>query len=315
NLTNGFSKSAETVSGAVGSATSKVSGTASKVSGAAATAATTATSTAKKGGSKILPLLGVGLAVVAGFFLWKSCGSDVKNAVGNVKDGVTNVAGGAADMVKDGASAVTDAAGNVKDGVANVAGGAVDAVKDGASAVGGAIVEGADAIYSGGANLVGKTVKGFEHLGTFVSRKLSDGTELVIPNKGFEYNLVDFIESDKAVDKTTWFNLRRVLFKTGSSNLDERSMSQIENIAKILKAYPAVALKIGGYTDNTGNVNANKALSARRAKAVVDALVAKGVAKSRLASEGYGVEHPVADNNTEEGRALNRRVAARVTKK
>ncbi len=253
--------------------------------------------TSKKGGNKMLPILGLIALLVAGFFLWKSCGSDVKNAAGNIKDGVTNVAS------------------DVKDGVANAAKGTTDAVKNGANAVGGAIVNSADAIYSGGANLVGKTVKGFEFLGEFVGRKLKDGTELIIPNKGFEYNLVNFIESDKAVDKTTWFNLRRILFKTGSATLDEKSMPQIENVAKILKAYPSVNLKIGGYTDNTGNAAANKTLSGKRAQAVVNALVAKGVDKSRLTFEGYGVEHPVADNNTEEGRALNRRVAARVTKK
>ncbi len=329
NLANGFSKSAQTTS------TTKTS--TAKTSTSSRTETKRTEEPKKGGGNKMLPLLGLLALLLLGFFLWKSCGSDVKNAAGNIKDGVANVAEGTANAVKDGASAVKDAAGNVVEGTANavkdgasavkdaagnvvegtanVAGGAVDAVKNGASAVGGAIVDGADAIYSAGANLVGKTVKGFEYLGKFVSRKLKDGTELVIPNKGFEYNLVDFIESGKAVDKTTWFNLRRILFKTGSANLDERSMSQIENVAKILKAYPTVALKIGGYTDNTGNAAANKTLSAKRAKAVVNALISKGIAKSRLTSEGYGVEHPVADNNTKEGRALNRRVAARVTKK
>ncbi|MBS9773918.1 MAG: OmpA family protein [Tenacibaculum sp.] len=311
----------------------------------------------KKGGNKIFPLILIG-AVIAAFFLWKSCGSDVKNATENVKEGVVNAAEGTIDVVKDGANAVGDVAegtvdavkdganavgnvaegtanavkdganavGNVAEGTANavkdganavgnVAEGTANAVKDGANAVGGAIVEGADAIYNAGANLVGKTVKGFEHLGEFVSRKLKDGTELIIPNKGFEYSLVDFVEGDKSLDKNAWFNLRRVLFKTGSSSLDERSMSQIDNVAKILKAYPTVELKIGGYTDNTGNANSNKILSAKRAKAVVNALVSKGINKSRLTSEGYGIENPVADNNTEKGRALNRRVAAKVTKK
>jgi outer membrane protein OmpA-like peptidoglycan-associated protein len=82
-----------------------------------------------------------------------------------------------------------------------------------------------------------------------------------------------------------------------------------------LKAYPNVHLKLGGYTDNTGNPAANMALSAARAKNVMDALVAKGIDDSRLASEGYGDQYPAGDNSTEEGRQQNRRIALRVTQK
>ncbi|MCD8444627.1 OmpA family protein, partial [Tenacibaculum finnmarkense] len=59
----------------------------------------------------------------------------------------------------------------------------------------------------------------------------------------------------------------------------------------------------------------NKSLSEKRANAVLNSIVSKGIAKERLNAEGYGIEHPIADNNTSEGRALNRRVAARVSKK
>ncbi len=258
----------------------------------------------KKGGFNFWPLLLLLAAIIGAIFFWRSCGDDVKTAAGDVKDGVVNVAEGTAGAVADGASAV---GGAISDGA--------NAVADGASAVGGAIVDGADAIYQGGASLVGKTVKGFEYLGEFFSRKLKNGTELIIPSKGFENNLVNFIESDNPVDKTTWFDLRRIVFKTGSSELDERSMGQIDNVAQILKAYPNVHLKIGGYTDNTGSAETNKAVSAKRAAAVLNALVAKGIDKSRLASEGYGIEHPIASNDTPEGRTLNRRVSARVTQK
>jgi outer membrane protein OmpA-like peptidoglycan-associated protein len=76
-----------------------------------------------------------------------------------------------------------------------------------------------------------------------------------------------------------------------------------------------VHIKIGGYTDNTGDAAANQTLSEARAKNVMDALAAKGVDASRMESEGYGDQHPVADNSTEEGRAQNRRIALRVTQK
>ena len=83
----------------------------------------------------------------------------------------------------------------------------------------------------------------------------------------------------------------------------------------MLKAYPAVALKIGGYTDNTGDPDRNLKLSDNRAKAVMAALVAMGAARARLEAEGYGPQFPVASNDTEEGRAKNRRISLRVTNK
>jgi outer membrane protein OmpA-like peptidoglycan-associated protein len=76
-----------------------------------------------------------------------------------------------------------------------------------------------------------------------------------------------------------------------------------------------VHVKLGGYTDNTGDPNANKALSEARAKSVMSSLVGKGIDPSRLEAEGYGDQYPVGDNSTEEGRMKNRRIALRVTQK
>jgi len=91
-------------------------------------------------------------------------------------------------------------------------------------------------------------------------------------------------------------------------------MQEVRNIAEILKAYP-IDLKIGGYTDNVGKEASNQKLSANRATSVVNALVAMGIDAKRLAPEGYGSQFPIASNDTEEGRAQNRRIAVRVTKK
>jgi len=89
----------------------------------------------------------------------------------------------------------------------------------------------------------------------------------------------------------------------------------LKNIAEILKAYPAVNIKLGGYTDNTGNANSNLKLSGDRATSVKKELAGLGIADSRLEAEGYGQEHPVATNDTDEGKAQNRRISVRVTKK
>jgi OmpA-OmpF porin, OOP family len=153
-------------------------------------------------------------------------------------------------------------------------------------------------------------------LGDFFKTKLPDGTELNIPQFGIESKLINFLnDSSKPVDTTTWFNFDRLLFDTGKATLQPSSQEQLNNIALILKAYPNAHVKIGGYTDNTGDAAANVALSDARAKNVMNAFVAAGIDPSRLESKGYGDQYPVGDNNTEEGRALNRRIALLVTAK
>jgi outer membrane protein OmpA-like peptidoglycan-associated protein len=153
-------------------------------------------------------------------------------------------------------------------------------------------------------------------LGNFFKTKLPDGTELNIPQFGIENKLISFLnDSSKPVDTTTWFNFDRLLFDTGKATLQPSSQEQLGNIAAILKAYPNVHAKIGGYTDNTGDPAANVALSEARADNVRDSLVAAGIDSSRLEAKGYGDQYPVGDNATEEGRAQNRRIALLVTQK
>jgi OmpA-OmpF porin, OOP family len=146
--------------------------------------------------------------------------------------------------------------------------------------------------------------------------KLPNGTEIEASPTGIESQLVAFIQdAGKAVDKTTWFDFDRLLFETGSATLQPSSMAQLTNISEIMKAFPNVKLKVGGYTDNVGKAASNMKLSGDRANAAVAELVKMGVAADRLAGEGYGDKVPVAPNTTDEGRAKNRRTAARVTAK
>ncbi|MFD2936980.1 sodium-translocating pyrophosphatase [Spirosoma flavum] len=152
-------------------------------------------------------------------------------------------------------------------------------------------------------------------LGKFSIQKLTSGIELNIPEFGIENKLLAFIKGDKAIDKETWFDFDRLLFETGKATLESESQEQLKNVAEILKAYPAVKVKLGGYTDNTGNAASNLKLSQDRANSVRVELEKMGIDKDRLDAEGYGQEHPVASNDTEEGRAQNRRISIRVTKK
>lgn len=148
-----------------------------------------------------------------------------------------------------------------------------------------------------------------------LKKTLSTGIELNFEEKSIENELISFIEDkSKPVDKTTWFNFRDLRFETASAVIDSTSMQEVRNIAEILKAYP-IDLKIGGYTDNVGKEAANQKLSADRATSVVNALVAMGIDARRLDPEGYGSQFPVASNDIEEGKAQNRRIAVRVTKK
>ena len=147
-------------------------------------------------------------------------------------------------------------------------------------------------------------------------KNLPSGFAVKGDTAGMERGLIAFIEGTAPVDKTTWFNFDRVTFKSGSAAIDmAKSNEQLVNLSEILAAFPNAKLKIGGYTDNTGDEAANMKLSADRANAVRNALMLMGMDGARLEAEGYGSQHPVADNATDEGRAKNRRIAVRVTAK
>ena len=97
-------------------------------------------------------------------------------------------------------------------------------------------------------------------------------------------------------------------FETGKSVIKEDSKKIVNDIFDMLQSNQDIKISIEGHTDNVGNAASNKTLSESRAKAVMDALTAKGISKSRLSSKGWGSTKPVSDNSTEEGRADNRRV-------
>lgn len=101
-----------------------------------------------------------------------------------------------------------------------------------------------------------------------------------------------------------------VQFMSGSSKLNPNSMSDVDQVADVLKTHRDLKIRINGHTDSAGNEARNMALSEARAKAVEKALVARGVFADQLTAKGYGPTQPIADNNTASGRAQNRRVTA-----
>ncbi len=103
-----------------------------------------------------------------------------------------------------------------------------------------------------------------------------------------------------------------ILFDTGRADLKPQARTNLQQMADIMKKYPENVLTINGYTDSTGTLAINEALSEKRARAVKEQLVASGLPESTMASYGKGPSNPVADNNTGNGRQQNRRVEIEV---
>lgn len=110
------------------------------------------------------------------------------------------------------------------------------------------------------------------------------------------------------VDERGCWVIQGLTFESGSADILASSFANLDDVAELLLAHPDITLEIQGYTDNRGNAEFNRRLSENRARAVKHYMVSKGVPESRLTTRGYGIENPVATNDTAEGRARNRRV-------
>ena len=139
---------------------------------------------------------------------------------------------------------------------------------------------------------------------------------------GMEASMITFLKSDsyknadEASLKDTWYNFDNVNFKIGSANeLEPGSEGQLQNLAEILKAYPDAKIKVGGYTDMTGDAAQNKDLSQKRADFIKSELGKLGVTSQVTEATGYGSEFakvPATASNEE--RAEDRKMAVRFTK-
>ena len=158
------------------------------------------------------------------------------------------------------------------------------------------------------------------NVGNLFELILLDNTMLEVGENSSESHLVKLLEDKNLTTpeqfKDNWITLDRTYFKTGSDELTEGSEQQLKNIVAILKAYPKAAIRLGGYTDNTGSAEGNLKLSERRANSVLNKLVAVGANKAQLSAQGYGAEHPICPaNDTDECKAKNRRIDVRLTAK
>jgi outer membrane protein OmpA-like peptidoglycan-associated protein len=122
-------------------------------------------------------------------------------------------------------------------------------------------------------------------------------------------NAASAAQMAQALQDTGKVDIRGINFDVDKTIVKPSSAATLAQVAKLLKDQPSLTLEVGGHTDDTGGAEHNLKLSAGRAAAVVDALVKRhGIAASRLRAQGYGDTRPIATNDTDAGRGLNRRV-------
>ena len=148
---------------------------------------------------------------------------------------------------------------------------------------------------------------------------LPNGKVLDAYKGGTEDQLVNFLNDPHApLDKKNgnWFDFTKIAFASNSSSLLLESEGQLNNIVAILDAFPKAKIKIGGYSDNTGDSLDNVRLSQQRAENILTKLKQLGAKPRQLTdAEGYGPRYPIGDNGTAAGRAMNRRMSLDVKAK
>ena len=146
------------------------------------------------------------------------------------------------------------------------------------------------------------------------SFQLPNGVKIDAREGGFVATLISFLNSKEAA-LGKGYSFDEVYFDTGSATIKAESTRQLEQLASVMKAYPTVVISVDGHTDNTGDAATNQTLSADRAAAVEKSLERMGIEDARITSAGHGSTQPIASNDTEDGRARNRRVEVVVMKR
>lgn len=155
--------------------------------------------------------------------------------------------------------------------------------------------------------------------------KINNKFEILISKEGYfnkteKITVTEMVDIEKVVMLTpievgASIVVEDLLFKTGKTDLDERSYRILDQLVDFLNQNPTVKIELQGHTDSDGSSSSNQKLSEGRAQSAVDYLVGKGITRSRMVAKGYGEEVPRATNATPEGKALNRRVELKITGK
>jgi outer membrane protein OmpA-like peptidoglycan-associated protein len=145
--------------------------------------------------------------------------------------------------------------------------------------------------------------------------QLPGGLRIAVPDGAFNFSLATWLAGSTDTTVPRRFIFDNLNFETGTTTLTPESRPTVDSLVVILKAYPVVAVVLEGHTDSTGDPAANKKLSLDRATAVKTLLVSGGVADARIGTSGVGPDRPIASNDTEEGRAKNRRLELVVEKR
>ncbi len=143
---------------------------------------------------------------------------------------------------------------------------------------------------------------------------LPNGQKLDLAEGTFNYKFAKYLTDSSAKVNQT-FTFDNLNFEPNTPNLVAGSDKTVQDLAKIMAAYPRVQLKLTGHTDNTGDSLQNRKLSLKRAFAVKNLLVANGIQDLRIDFTGKGSSNPIASNANEEGKAKNRRIEVKVVKK
>ncbi|HVX52292.1 MAG TPA: OmpA family protein [Chitinophagaceae bacterium] len=160
----------------------------------------------------------------------------------------------------------------------------------------------------------------------FVTLPVGKDYTFTVNRKGYLFYSDVYRLKEKAADSTYIKNiqlqpvavnetlaLKNIQFDLNSYQLKPVSLTELDKLLQLLTDNPTMHVQISGHTDNIGSDADNLVLSTNRAKAVADYLISKGIEPGRLTWKGYGATKPIADNNTEEGRAKNRRTEFTVT--
>ncbi len=134
------------------------------------------------------------------------------------------------------------------------------------------------------------------------------------------YNLIDehsYKEKNsdivlKKIEVNRTVTLKNIFFDLGSDRIRPSSYAELDEVVKFMKENPGIKVEIAGHTDNIGSREFNLSLSQKRAENVANYLISKGISRDRIVAKGYGFDKPIASNDTEEGRAKNRRVEFKI---